>query len=349
MNDDMLDELTARISPVRDEEIFELDLRRAEASLRSEILATPRGDTTTHTTRYRRPATVLAAAVIVIAAATWATQLGDNSERAWASEAIAVAEGAPRLLVTDGTWQVATADEFSRDRGSMTFTDGGQVLQLDWRSGIDHDHLVQDRASASEDLGDLEVLGATARVFRSGAAHHRAVWILGAHSVEAHGEFESMEQFTAVLRALRMVDVDTWLNALPDTVVRADGRALAVDQLLSDVPLPVGFDVDTLRQDGIVQDRYQLGAAVTTAVACRWLETWLDAGDSGDAVARARAEDALTSSRDWQVLREMRPHGDLPEVIWEFAEAVESGGPMPGGRPLTIRESYQSLCSVTTP
>lgn len=110
-----------------------------------------------------------------------------------------------------------------------------------------------------------------------------------------------------VLAMLESVDIDRWLSAMPASVVRPDSHAAVVEEMLADVPLPDGFDAEELIRADTVLDRYQLGAEVTGAVACGWVEQWLRARKTGDTVRAREAVEAMPSSRDWAILKDCDP------------------------------------------
>jgi hypothetical protein len=132
--------------------------------------------------------------------------------------------------------------------------------------------------------------------------------------------------FERLLGSLKRVDVDTWLSAMPQSVVKSANRAVAVRQMLSDVPVPPGFDPASLESEPTVSDRYQLGAKVTGAVACAWIARWDAARKRGDTAAAQAAVDAMQSSHRWKVLDEMRKDGAWPEVLRSFADAMRGDG-----------------------
>lgn len=173
-----------------------------------------------------------------------------------------------------------------------------------------------------------------------------AFWEDGGTVVEARGRGivpDGATAFAAILGQLERVDAATLVGALPaDAVLPAD-RAAIVDRMLSDVPVPDEVDLAGLRGDGRVgAGRYSVGAQVTGAVACAWIERWLTATDADDDRAARRAVRAMGTSRDWAVLEEMETQGAWPDVIREYADAMRTGEPIVGGRELTVRESYAS-------
>ena len=345
MNDEELDVLVASVSPIDERHVAELPLARPAADLMEAIMSTPPPGAPAVPVRSvsRRPWRLLvpvAAAVALIAGFAGSQGVRDGST-AWAAEVVAVAEAAPRLVVDRPGWSVSRADEFSISQGEMTFTDGSRELDVHWVPADRHDATVADRASSSDLHSRMSVVGRDAVLLRyEGTTDFVALWRHGDHSVEARGVFTTIEDFRAVLGSLIEVDVDTWLEAMPDSVVKPASRAVAVDQMLADIPLPDGFDRTTLRSGEAVQDRYQLGATVAGAAACSWIEGWIVAVDAGDAAAAKRAVDAMSTSHNWRVLVDMDDEGHYPEVIWELADAMATGAPVSGGRPMTIRESY---------
>jgi hypothetical protein len=144
-----------------------------------------------------------------------------------------------------------------------------------------------------------------------------------------------------LLGSLKEVGVDEWLGAMPPSVVLPKDTRTVVDGMLADMALPDGFDASALRAGQAVRDRYQLGARVAGAVACAWIERWIDARNAGDAEAAAVAVSAMQGSRRWAILREMTAEGDYPKVLWEYADAMKGDGTVMGGRVLTVEESHR--------
>ena len=102
--------------------------------------------------------------------------------------------------------------------------------------------------------------------------------------------------------------------------------------MLKDIPIPPGFKAP--KGSAATRDRYQLGAAVAGAVVCGWIGRRL-AGDP-------KAAGALASLRDWPLLRRMDAEGDYPEVVWQYADAVNRKSAVPGGKlGLTVDGTYK--------
>lgn len=345
MNDEELDVLVASASPIDERDVVELPLGGPEADLLEAIMSSPSSHApptpvpSVHRRRWRLLLPV--AAALTLLAGFVGFQGTRDGGTAWAAEVVAVAEAAPRLLVDQPGWSVSRADQFSVSDGETTFTDGSRELDLHWVPADQHDDKVVDRANSSDLREDISVVGRDAVLLRyEGTMDFVALWRHGDHSVQARGIFATVEQFRDVLGSLIEADVDTWLSAMPDSVVKPGSRAVAVDEMLVDVPLPDGFDRTALRSGDAVQDRYQLGAMVAGSVACRWIEVWIAAVDAGDVAAEERAADAMSTSHNWQVLLDMDKEGDYPEVVWELADAMANDPPVLGGMPITVRESY---------
>jgi hypothetical protein len=273
--------------------------------------------------RRKRPPRVLLLAPVAaaVALAIALTQTGGPS---FAAELVRAAEASPRLLMDD--WKVTRVDEWSGNEGEMTFANGSRTLELRWSSASDAIVIGKD--------SDRVTAGGRSFYRYKGTNDYTAFWKSGDVQVEARALASSPDDFAALLRRLHAVGAETWLRALPPSAVAPADHGSAVDAMLKGLPLPPGFDAAALRTDARTRDRYQLGAQVAGAVACGWIEAWLN-GDKN-------AAPALATARDWKVLNDMNAEGDYPEVLWQYADAVVNGGTVPGGKPLTVKESYKS-------
>jgi hypothetical protein len=290
----------------------------------------------------RRAALLFAATAVAASAALVGVTLSDRGgSTAWAEAVVKVAETAPRLLLDTPGWNVTRADELGVGHGEMTFSTDGQRLDLKWDRDADYGKLADPRSDA-EPLGTMTVQGATARLFRyAGSTDFVAAWSQDGYGLQARGVAADLAMFTALVATLHEVDVDTWLSALPASVVKPEGRSRVVLEMLEAVPLPPRFDIAPLlraREDAVL-DRYQLGAQVAGAVACAWLDRWVAARRKGDFGGRRQSVRALATSRRWPVLVDMNAEGDYPEVLWLYADAVATDAPIQAGRQLTVEES----------
>lgn len=162
----------------------------------------------------------------------------------------------------------------------------------------------------------------------SGPKVFAAIWSVGDQGIRARGQFDDRNTFVAVVQTLHRVSVSAFLAALPASVITPAGRKQAVDTMLADIPQPAGFDPSGLSTSTLLLDRYQLGARVTSAVSCSWLDVWLH----GDAVQHLDASKAMQTSRHWAILREMAPEGGWSQGIWEVADNM-NGEPLRGLAP----------------
>jgi len=252
---------------------------------------------------------------------------GGGGSPAFAEAAIRVAQANPRLLVTEPGWSVTRADEFTPDEGEMTFSDGTHELDLNWYPARYYKSYYRDRSEVDKTPTTVTVLGQAARMVQYGDRSDYATMLppQGETFVEIRGDLGSESAYLKVLRSLEPTDVDTWLSAMPPSVVRPTDRAAAVDEMLRGIPLPPGFDLQKLRSENAVLDRYQLGARVSGAVACTWIDRWLAAAAKGDAARADEAAQAMATSRTWPILREMADQGGWSPVVWEYARQMAQG------------------------
>ena len=287
-------------------------------------------------------APAVAAAVVAIVLGITLSSRSDG--QAWAAALVRVAEAAPRLLVDEPGWQVTRADELSVDFGEMTLANGEERLDLKWLPADEYEDAVDKRVAEMDDLGTAPVSGADARLFRyPGTNDYVAVWLQGNYTVEARGLAADADAFRTTLASLHEVDVDTWLSAMPESVVVPARQAEVINQMLTGIPLPPGFDSKAIRATDAVRDSYQLGAQVSGAVTCAWIERWVAAREADDEAGARLAVEAMVTSRTWPVLLEMDDEGDYPEAVWEYAAAMATNGDVPAGAPgMKVGETYRA-------
>jgi hypothetical protein len=132
--------------------------------------------------------------------------------------------------------------------------------------------------------------------------------------------------FRARLSWLQKVDAQTWLEAMPQRVVKAADYGAEVRDMLQGIPIPAGFDPSRIPDRGVTTNRYSVGKAVGGAVACEWFGRWFDARADQDGSAAREARRILLNSGSWPVFRRINTEGSYPQLVVEFAEAL------PGGR-----------------
>lgn len=87
----------------------------------------------------------------------------------------------------------------------------------------------------------MTVQGSEARLFRyTGSYDFVATWSRSGYGVQARAVVPDLDTFTALVVMLYEVSVDAWLSAMPESVVKPEGRSKIVLQKLEGVPLPPG-------------------------------------------------------------------------------------------------------------
>ena len=347
-------------------------LELPDADLVAAIVAEPRVRTRPALVRRRPPRLVLAAVVVglVVAGVALAPAFrggaGVAPRTAWAAELVRFAEASPLVLLDAPGWRVDYADEHSPREGEMRFIHGSappedparlvfsdgrptpeviahlrRTAELSWRPGP-LSTWTKSRASEAVGTSTAPVLGTTAHVYeyRQGGALAKlanfrlviALWRYRGRVMEFRWTAPDVATFRARLADLRRVGTDTWLSAMPESVVKAADRPSAVAQIVRGVPLPPGFDVATIPDTHLTKDRYHLGAQVTGAVACAWIKRWSDARRRGDTATVRQVVAAMATAKDWPILHEMVRQGAFPQFVREFGAAMRTGSWH--GRPL---------------
>ena len=342
---DEIDALVSSSARVTDADVEALPLLQAESHLMEEIMATPVLESVSDVEpprrgRSRRRIVALAGVAAVAASAVVIIQPGSDDSPAWAAEVLAVAESAPRLLLDGSDWTVDRANEFSVDNGEVTFSNGDDEFTLSWLPDSNYDSLLADRQQSTDLDEEVTVAGHAGILMAYSDQDFTTIWQQDGFVVEARG-LSDRDTYDEALSLMHAVDVDTWLSAMPESVVRPENNDAVVAGMIADIPIPDGLDPATLGDGEGVVERYQLGARVTGAVACVWLDQWITATDSGDTASADEAVTAMASSHDWAILTEMDAEGDYSEVVWEYADAIANGGKMADGAELSAEEPVE--------
>jgi hypothetical protein len=339
MSSDSLMENLAAVAPISDADVAAADLGIAERALLAEIVSLgpasrPRAGHSAAWLRFTPARAALGVGTAVAAAAVAIVLVGSNgggTSSAFAAEAVAVAEANPRLLVTEPGWEVNTANQFSPENGTVIFSDkSGHTLEMNWTEASQYPVLLRDRRYGEMPTFDLQVLGRSAPTFHQGAVldipdYETLIPPTGPTFVYVRGSTANRAQYVRVVESLESTDVNTWLSAMPDSVVKPNESAATVDEMLDGIPLPPGFDIDAILSGVDVSSRYHLAARVTSYVTCGWLDSWVAARDAGDQHAADRAVEAMATSRQWPILKEIARSGGWSHGVWEYADRLAAG------------------------
>lgn len=362
MNDQEIDALIAAAAAVSDEHVASLPLGALATDLREHIMTTtesiPLDDLVEHEPAFghqqhggsRALRLIMAAAVIALIAGVFAFNTNGEEDKAYAAELVAFAEGSPRLLLRAEDWQVTLVNEINAERGEMRFGLNGTVfggpsspggentLEVSWRPAG-----APDPFQGDVQVDDVSIAGHQARLFKSsGSDTMTAHWLQNGLSVEVRADRITEADYRTLVEAIEAVDVNTWLDALPESFIRPEARADTVTDLRQGIPEPAALA--DFAWDGIgVTDRDALGVYVTGTIACGWIEQFEAATATGDDAAGQEARAALAGAHEWPALKEMDQAG-FPEVLWRITdEIVETGVVGPAGGADT--EGYvNSLC-----
>ncbi|MFG1623552.1 hypothetical protein [Kribbella sp. NPDC049227] len=324
MNDHELDRLLARANPFGDDTVRRLPADAAASDLLEEIVTTTAPTPELRPNRRRRVIVLAAAAAAIVIALTGVFFPRGNPAAptsAYAAEARAIAEANQRLLVDAPGWKVSRVDEFTAELGEMTFAKGNQRLDVYWRPADQYQTFYDDRAHDNTHQ-PIELLGLDGTIFRYDSTDFTTILKpKGKNFLEIRGGAGDEAAYRDLIGKLKPVGVDEWLDALPASAVKPADNKKTVDGMLEGLPLPDGFDKAPLYQQ-TVNDRYQVGARVTGAVSCAWLNQWTTAKKSGDKAKVAEAVAAMKTSHSWPILKEMAKGGDYPRVLWSYADGI---------------------------
>lgn len=302
----------------------------------------------------RRTVAIGVAAAVVIGIATIAApdRPVPDSKTVWDAELVSIAQQSPRLLLDGDEWRVSRADEFSAELGEMTFQNGRDCdllplkegcywVSLFWRPADTHTSYFEDRKRGADASSKISIDGHDAVVFEvDGTAPigktFYAMWLDGEHSLELRSDvIPTFKEFSAIAATLHRVAVDTWLSAMPASVVTPADRGDAVAKILADVPIPSNVDVEALKNGRAVMNDYSVEGQVQTAIICGWIQQWIDGTKTGDKGAVREAAAVMATSRDW-----LDNYG-AASYVQDVADAMPDGSPINGDTSLAIGVGYQ--------
>ena len=256
------------------------------------------------------------------------------------AELVSFANASPLVILDQAGWQIDYANETSAQDGELHFTtapvptgpsaeDNSTAAQLSWFDATLSTSMA-DLASSADLTTTAPVLGTVAHVYqyaygRPGDQDIAALWAYDGRVLEFRAGAADVTAFESLLASLRAVDTNTWLSALPESVVQTTDRTAVIASMLQGVTLPPGFDPSTITGSDLTSDRYQLGAWVTGTVACTWLKLWSNARSTGDTAGAQHAIAAMATAKDWPILQEMSKSGGYPQVLEELAADMPSG------------------------
>ncbi|GAB3821283.1 hypothetical protein [Kribbella italica] len=355
MNDDELDRLIARANPYGDATVRQLRTDGAESDLLEDIISTEAPDTGpgrvsgepsdprrkhavptfADASARRRPKARRRAVILLAAAATVAVALtgvffpeGSNPVApvsAYGAEFRAVTDATPRLVLDDPAWKIVDIPQFTADDGEIRFGRGKERLQVNWRpAGHYAGRLAGFKDPGAPARGSaIELLGQKGTLYQIGTSADLTALFppQGRYLLEIRGDVGSVAAYRSLVAKLKTVDTDTWLGAMPDTIVKQSDAPRVIDEMLADVPVLPGFDRTPFLKV-LVLSRYQFGAKVTEAVACGWFEQWAVAKKAGDKAKMKQATEAIQGSRNWKVLQEMDKTGRFSEGLWQDGDRM---------------------------
>ncbi len=236
-----------------------------------------------------------------------------------------------RVLLDDPAWKISYVDEDNADNGEIRFSSGQGQLEVRWLAADQYQDLYADRMDVSKPLPFL-LFGRDGAQFTYSATDFAVILPPeGKTILEIRGQVGNKAAFAALAAKLKQVSVDQWLAAMPASVVTPDRAAEVTKEMLTDVPLPPGYDASKVPTYG-ANHEYQFGAAVIGKVTCIWLSEYQKARTAGDKAGMATVAEALNTSRTWKTLQKMSAEGDYPEVLWEFTDKVAKGQAIGGYR-----------------
>ncbi len=234
--------------------------------------------------------------------------------------------------------KISGDNQHPRESGMLPASVRQRRVEVTWRPGSVRqsiDSLHRAAHPHGRKTTRLPVLGTTAYVderaefyVNQGGPGNRqmvALWEQGGDVYELRAAVPDLVAFEARLAWLTKADPQAWLEALPAKVVAPADYDATVREALKGIPTPKGFAPSRVPNEGLVTDRYQVGARTAGTVSCLWLRQWGAARRGGDSASEEEAVKAMGTSRHWPILRWMTHEGAYSQVLWEIAKWMPKG------------------------
>ena len=333
-------------SRLTDDAVARLPLHEGRVELLKEIMSTvePVEVTTPgrRTPSWMTAGAAAAAVLAVVAVPVWVGSGGDEAPETRAADIRGYAgdpgqhpeRGVDRPA---GNRAVLVADDWSVEGvytdtsgGEMTYVNSDQRFDINWYPAGSYDNYLEDRQHIDypeKDPGEsVTVLRRPGLLWPYSKHDHTVIReVQDGLWMEFRGTGLDKQSFLTLLGELVSVDAAGFEQSLPDEFVTDSERPDVIAAMLEGIGtgLPASYDGGPITSAGV--DRYHLGADVAGTVTCAWIADFAAAKEAGDQPGMQAAADALATSRDWPILREMDTRGDYPEVVWEVADQVQAG------------------------
>lgn len=328
-----------------DEQVASLPIAQGRAELLEEIMSTPvLGQTDRDRPARSRPASrrwavPLAAAAAVVALAStplWWPGSDGPAPSGPATNVAPVPAPLTQMILEAPGWEVDNASGDLDEQEVSYFLGGDDEVRVDItrmpaQPGATIDDFVPDYRDVTTPESDgtpLDVAGLTGRTWAYNPQDRVVIteptngyWF----EVRAGGGTEA--EFEALLAQLRLVDQQGFEDSLPDSFVLPAERETAAAEILRGIadngggtvpqgtPLPSSTEIDGR----------QFGIDVAGQFACAWFARYVDATGSGDAAARAQAQEVLGTARAWPVLVELGPGDGYVDLLYDFVDRAVAG------------------------
>lgn len=280
---------------------------------------------------------ILAGSLLLIAAVALVVGLRPGEEStgtAYAAEAVKVAEANPRLLLGDPDWRVSYAQWDSPSYGEIEFTPraGGLSrghLDMSWMPINEWRGRARDwirATTGSPETGKVD--GVEAQVYAVAGDPHMFIGVMppqGDLGVLFRGTASDEQGFVDRLASLEATDVDTWLAAMPPSVVLPDYAEDRLSRVLEGVSLPADTESSGLSPASMPQSEAQFDAYVLRGAFCSWLDEWWAADQQGDDGAAAAAIAELLRAPEWPALQQGPEAATLRADFRQYAQTVAEG------------------------
>ena len=277
-----------------------LPLQAGESDLLRGIVAEPYRAPDRAVTVHRRARRTVMLGLAAAAAALGVVMLvpfggrGGGPTPAFAAALVRFANSTPRLLLQIPGWRVVFVEQDPGHGGEMHFIRGpvnaqgmpaasltGETALLDRYAQLNWSPVTQSERRYIQSGHQNIQTGLGAPVTRLQLEGRTRNWtdviatlLFENQAISLRVTVKNMSDLRFVLQSLNQVNVTTWLEAMPPSVIKSANSGPAIREMLAGIPLPPRFDAGKIPGVNDTQTNYYLGTELTGTVACMWIADW---------------------------------------------------------------------------
>ncbi len=239
----------------------------------------------------------------------------------------------PHVLLDAPGWKIDYVNETDWGRGvygQLRYVKDDAEIEISWSPPGEYKGRVRDREAEYGEPMPFTLFGEKAVVFKESSGEFEAMAKTGQAFLSARSSGVSdFQTFRRRLTDFSAVTPEQWFAGMPDSVVTPPESTAVAAQIISDIPLPPGFDT-MIFSSRLTNSYHQFGAGVTGRITCAWLDDYTEAYDARDQKGMAAVDQALSGAADWAFIKWSSRSSGWDQAVLDYTGRVADRKPVSG-------------------